>query len=99
MDNNLFNDLVASIKEAGAIKRNEIKASRVTALELPDIKKVREKTGLTQAEFAARLHISARTLQNWEQGRRYPTGCKILDKTTTHSCLYHTSHSCSCYTT
>ena len=69
MDNNLFDDLVASIKEAGAIKRNEIKASRVTALELPDIKEVREKTGLTQAEFAARLHISARTLQNWEQGR------------------------------
>lgn len=43
-----------------------------------------EKTGLTQAEFAARLHISARTLQNWEQGRRYPTGpaatlIRILD--------------------
>jgi len=49
MDNNLFDDLVASIKEAGAIKRNEIKASRVTELELPDIKEVREKTGLTQA--------------------------------------------------
>ncbi|MFW1981546.1 helix-turn-helix domain-containing protein, partial [Acinetobacter baumannii] len=47
---------------------------RVTELELPDIKEVREKTGLTQAELAARLHISARTLQNWEQGRRYPTG-------------------------
>lgn len=48
------------------------------------IKEVREKTGLTQAEFAARLHISARTLQNWEQGRRYPTGpaatlIRILD--------------------
>ena len=84
MDNNLFDDLVASIKEAGAIKRNEIKASRVTELELPDIKEVREKTGLTQAEFAARLHISARTLQNWEQGRRYPTSpaatlIRILD--------------------
>ena len=84
MDNNLFDDLVASINEAGVIKRNEIKASRATALELTDIKEVREKTGLTQAEFAARLHISARTLQNWEQGRRYPTGpaatlIRILD--------------------
>ena len=72
------------MKEAGAIKCNEMKASRVTELELPDIKEVREKTGLTQAEFAARLHISARTLQNWEQGRRYPTGpaatlIRILD--------------------
>lgn len=61
-----------------------MKASRVTELELPDIKEVREKIGLTQAEFAARLHISARTLQNWEQGRRYPTGpaatlIRILD--------------------
>jgi putative transcriptional regulator len=84
MDNNLFDDLVASIKEAGAIKRNELKASRVTELELPDIKEVREKTGLTQAEFAERLNISARTLQNCEQGRRYPTGpaatlIRILD--------------------
>jgi putative transcriptional regulator len=53
-------------------------------LELPDIKEVREKTGLSQNEFAARLHISPRTLQNWEQGRRYPTGpaatlIRILD--------------------
>ena len=54
MDNNLFDDLVASIKEAGAIKRNEIKASRVTELELPDIKEVREKTGLTHVCISAR---------------------------------------------
>lgn len=68
MDNNLFGDLVSSIKKAGAIKRNEIQASRVTELELPDIKQVREKTGLSQVEFAAHLHISARTLYNREQG-------------------------------
>ena len=37
-DNNLFHDLVTSIKEAGAIKRSDIQASRVTKLELPDIK-------------------------------------------------------------
>ncbi len=84
MDNNLFDDLVSSIKEAGAIKRQEIQASRVMELELPNIKEVREKTGLSQVEFAARLHISPRTLQNWEQGRRYPTGpaatlIRILD--------------------
>ena len=38
MDNNLFDDLVSSIKQAGAIKGKEIQASRVTELELPDIK-------------------------------------------------------------
>ena len=47
MDNNLFDDLVSSIKEAGAIKRKEVQASRVTELELPDIKEVREKMGLS----------------------------------------------------
>ncbi len=56
-----------------AIKRNEIKASRVTELELPENPEVREKTGLTQAEFAARLHISAKTLQKLGTRRRYPT--------------------------
>ena len=84
MDNTLFDDLVASIKEAGAIKRKEIKISRVTQLELPDIKEVWEKTELSQSEFAARLHIGHRTLQNWEQGRKYLTGpavtlIRILD--------------------
>lgn len=84
MDNNLFDDLLHSIIEASAIKRQEIQASRVTELELPDIKKLREKTGLSQAEFAARLHISPRILRNWELGRRYPTGpaatlIRILD--------------------
>jgi DNA-binding transcriptional regulator YiaG len=72
MDNNLFDDLVASIKEAGAIKRKEVKASRVTELELPDIKEVREKTGLSQMNLLHR-HIqlvpaklgTGTTLSNW----------------------------------
>jgi putative transcriptional regulator len=34
----------------------------------------REKTGLSQTEFAALLGVSPRTLQDWEQGRRQPTG-------------------------
>lgn len=58
MDNNLFDDLLVSIKDAGAIKRQETQASRAIELELPDIKEVGEKTGLSQAEPTARLHIS-----------------------------------------
>lgn len=34
----------------------------------------RAKAGLSQSEFAALLGVSARTLQEWEQGRRQPTG-------------------------
>jgi len=34
----------------------------------------RKKTGLSQAEFAKLLNVSVRTLQEWEQGRRQPSG-------------------------
>ena len=39
-----------------------------------DIVTARLKSGLTQAQFAAALRISTRTLQQWEQGRRRPSG-------------------------
>ena len=35
---------------------------------------VREKTGLSQSRFAELLGVSVRTLQEWEQGRRAPSG-------------------------
>ena len=38
------------------------------------IVRVRLKTGLTQAQFASLLGVSARTLEQWEQGRRVPSG-------------------------
>ena len=36
--------------------------------------RARHSTGLSQAEFAALLGVSKRTLQQWEQGRREPSG-------------------------
>lgn len=52
---------------------------------LPDVASVREKVGLSQARFAELLGISVRTLQDWEQGRRSPSGAArtllaIIDK-------------------
>ena len=41
---------------------------------VPDIASIREKTGLSQARFSALLGVSVRTLQDWEQGRRAPSG-------------------------
>jgi putative transcriptional regulator len=52
------------------LKRDE--TGRVT--NLPSVAQVREGTGLSQARFAQLLGVSVRTLQEWEQGRRAPSG-------------------------
>ena len=41
---------------------------------IPGVTSIREKTGLSQARFAQLLGVSVRTLQDWEQGRRAPSG-------------------------
>ena len=49
-------------------------AARVTKVKLPAAAEARASTGLSQQEFAQLLGVSPRTLQDWEQGRREPTG-------------------------
>ena len=43
-------------------------------INIPPVAEVRQKTGLSQSKFAALLGVSVRTLQDWEQGRRVPSG-------------------------
>ena len=43
-------------------------------LNVPPVAEIREKTGLSQSRFATLLGVSVRTLQDWEQGRRSPSG-------------------------
>lgn len=55
----------------------DVKAGRhgaTYAVEANDIVAARLKTGLSQRQFASALQISPRTLQQWEQGRRQPSG-------------------------
>jgi putative transcriptional regulator len=52
---------------------------RQAALNAVSVSEVRENLGLSQQELADLLGISRRTLENWEQGRREPTGAaKVL---------------------
>lgn len=74
MDTTLFDDLVSSLKEAKAISASTAAPSRRFILTSPDAKLVREQTGLSQSEFARLMRVSIKTLQNWEQHRRNPTG-------------------------
>ena len=77
MEKTLFDDLVRSLKEAKAIAKDKVPASRRFEVAPPDVKAVREKIGLSQSEFARLMHVSIKTLQNWEQHRRTPTGPAI----------------------
>ena len=77
MSNEFYDDLSLSLSQALSIAKGEAEPSRVFSYELPDIKAIRARTGLTQAQFADKLNISSRTLQNWEQGTRHPTGATI----------------------
>lgn len=74
MNEELFQQLAASLKEGGAILRGKKKPARSTTLEWPNARTIREKLGLSQIQFATLIGISPRTLQNWEQGHRRPEG-------------------------
>ena len=74
MKDELFNELLESVREGGSILRAEKKPSRSFSMERPDVKKIRASYQLSQSEFATLLGISRGTLQNWEQGRRIPQG-------------------------
>ena len=53
----------------------ELKCGEVgRVITIPPVATIRERTGLSQARFAALLGVSVRTLQEWEQGRRAPSG-------------------------
>jgi len=74
MKDELFNELVTSIREGGAILRGEKKPARSFKITAPNIKRIRAGYKLSQQEFSALLGISVATLRNWEQGRRMPEG-------------------------
>src|SRR5512139_3573662 len=61
-------------RQAGQVRRGEMKASRIFKFAPADIKAIRERLGKSQSEFALLIGVSVSTLRNWEQGRRSPEG-------------------------
>jgi len=74
MKKEMFEELLGSIREGGAILRGQKKPSRRIVVSASGVRTIRERTSLSQSEFARLIGVSVKTLQNWEQDRRRPTG-------------------------
>ena len=61
--------LLQSVREMKAQK-----FARVTEVHVNEVVQARQGTGLSQSEFARATGVSVRTLQEWEQGRKVPSG-------------------------
>lgn len=62
-------ELLASVLEINAGKRG-----RIHKVALSDVTQARARSGLSQSQFAQVLGVSPRTLEEWEHGRRKPSG-------------------------
>lgn len=71
-------EILDGLREFKAHQRGGVelrtRTTEMPAIEMPDPKAARERMGLSQSAFAALIGVSRRTLQEWEQGRRSPTG-------------------------
>lgn len=74
MKKELFEELLESVKQGAAIMKGRMKPLRTLEFPESEVRKIRERYGLSQDKFATLMGISVATLRNWEQGRRKPEG-------------------------
>lgn len=80
-NNEVFNGILAGLKEVLAHHRGEIKLNSYFVPNPVDVKAIRGKLRLSQSEFCERYGFPIRTLQDWELGRNQPSGpicCYLL---------------------
>ena len=77
----LFTELTTALNEAKkhsegklTLKTHEIKIADELAITPDEIMSIRQQFNMSRSVFANYLHTSARTLENWEQGRSAPNG-------------------------
>jgi len=64
-----FEELVGSIRQAGKIRRGEVKPNRVTEFAPVDVRAIHHRLAKSPSEFARMIGVTVAALQNWEQGR------------------------------
>ena len=74
MNDELFRELLASVKQGAEIIKGTMQPSRSFEFPETEVRALREQFGLSQDKFADLVGISVGTLRNWEQGRRKPVG-------------------------
>lgn len=74
MDNNSFDLLMESVRQADDIIAGKAEPARVTEIPAFRVKQLRKNLSLTQQQFARLVHVEVATIRNWEQGRRAPEG-------------------------
>ena len=67
-----FDNLVGSIREAGRIRRGEMKPSRATEFCAADVRTIRQRLGKSQSEFARMIGVSVATLRRRSVGPHAP---------------------------
>jgi putative transcriptional regulator len=86
--------LLGSVREGGAILRGQKKPSRRIVIGASGVRAIRERTSLSQSEFADLIGVSIKTLQNWEQDRQpsHRTRSQLLSiiahEQTFHTCVW-----------
>lgn len=74
MNDQGFEELMESVRWMGRHMRGEEGDGRITHIPDPNVKAIRETTGLSQSQFALMIGVKLKTLQNWEQKRVRPAG-------------------------
>jgi putative transcriptional regulator len=74
MNDELFQELLASVKQGAEIMKGTMQPSRSFEFSETEVRALREQFGLSQDKFADLVGISVGTLRNWEQGRRKSEG-------------------------
>jgi putative transcriptional regulator len=74
MSRKAFDKIAAGLNDAIAIARGEAKPARLHVPAEIDVKRIRARTGLSQADFAHAFGFTADQIKAWEQGRSRPLG-------------------------
>lgn len=73
-----YKSISKGLKEAIEYSKGNTKEAREFKPRHIDVKKLREKIGMSQPKFAASFGISLGTLRHWERGDRYPQGPALI---------------------